>query len=61
MYKNINTNVTKQGYGTKSYLKSMLTILKVMEGLTFIYIPLGTYTTRKSCHSQPIIIQLACN
>jgi hypothetical protein len=42
MYKYINTKGTKQGYKRKSYLILVLIILKVTEGLTFIYTPLGT-------------------
>jgi hypothetical protein len=35
--KNVNTKVTKQGYGENLYLKLMLNILKVMGSYFYLY------------------------
>jgi hypothetical protein len=41
-YENVNTKGTKQGYGIRSYLKLLLSKLKIIKGPTSIYTLLKT-------------------
>ncbi len=42
IYQTMNMKGIKQGYGTRLYFILMLNKLKIIEGPTFVYNPLGT-------------------